>query len=62
MKLPSYVQDRQRTIALRGEIVASLSALPEVETIDLLVEGLEPNYRDDSLQAVHTARNYWFVS
>jgi hypothetical protein len=44
------------------EIVASLSALPEVETVDLLVEGLEPNYRDDSLQAVHTARNYWFVS
>lgn len=34
----------------------------EVETVDLLVEGLEPNYRDDSLQAVHTARNYWFVS
>ena len=24
------------------EIVASLSALPEVETVDLLVEGLEP--------------------
>ena len=44
------------------EIVASLSALPEVETVDLLVEGLEPNYRDGSLQAVHTARNYWFVS
>ena len=51
----------QERMAVR-EIVASLSALPEVETIDLLVEGLEPNYRDDSLQAVHTARNYWFVS
>ena len=51
----------QERMAVR-EIVASLSALPEVETIDLLVEGLEPNYRDDSLQTVHTARNYWFVS
>ena len=51
----------QERMAVR-EIVASLSALPEVETVDLLVEGLEPNYRDDSLQAVHTARNYWFVS
>ena len=51
----------QEGMAVR-EIVASLSALPEVETVDLLVEGLEPNYRDDSLQAVHTARNYWFVS
>lgn len=44
----------QERMAVR-EIVATLSALPEVETVDLLVEGLEPNYRDDSLQAVHTA-------
>lgn len=44
------------------EIVASLSTLRRSRPVDLLVEGLEPNYRDDSLQAVHTARNYWFVS
>ena len=50
----------QERMAVR-EIVASLSALPEVETVDLLVEGLEPNYRDDSCRP-HTARNYWFVS
>ncbi len=40
-------------------IVATLCALPTVDTVEILVEGLAPEYRDRSLQEIHRMDKDW---
>lgn len=50
----------QERLAVRS-IVATLGQLPEINTVEILVEGLEPVYRIASLSAVRMSRSDWFV-
>lgn len=51
---------RQERLALRC-LVATLSTLPEVETVELLIEGIAPVFQSAELQYVHTTDASWFA-
>ena len=42
-------------------VVATMCALPEVQSVEILVEGLEPSYRDGSLALVHRTETAWLA-
>ncbi len=52
--------ERQERLALHC-LVATLCTLPEVETVELLVEGLAPAFQTPELQYIHTPDASWFA-
>lgn len=50
----------QETLAVRA-VVATLCTLPAIDNVELLVEGIEPGYRDASLSGVHSPQARWFA-
>lgn len=51
---------QEEAYAVRA-VIATMCALPEVQTVELLVEGLEPSYRDSSLASLHRAEQEWLA-
>lgn len=51
---------QEETMAVRS-IVATLSQLPEVRSVEILVEGIAPNYRDDALLLCQKPETQWFA-
>lgn len=47
-------------LAVRS-VVATLVELEQISAVEILVEGLEPDYRDEALRQVRTPRNEWFA-
>ena len=47
-------------LAVRS-IVATLCALPEIDTVELLVEGITPDYQNSGLRLVHQSDPNWFA-
>ncbi len=52
--------ERQERLALRC-LIATLCALPEVERVELLIEGISPAFQATELQYVHTTEANWFA-
>lgn len=50
----------QEQLAVRS-IIATLSALEEIDTVELLVEGIEPVFRNEELNSTHTPSPSWFA-
>ena len=50
---------RSQELAVRS-IVATLSSLPHVKAVEILVEGNRPQYYDDALGDVRTGEESWF--
>lgn len=50
----------QERLAVRS-IIATLSALREVDTVELLVEGIEPVFRNVDLKSTHVPAASWFA-
>ena len=51
---------QEEAYAVRS-VVATMCALPEVQSVEILVEGLEPSYRDGSLALVHRTEAAWLA-
>ena len=51
---------QQEACAVRS-VVATMCALPEIQSVEILVEGLEPSYRDSSLALVHQVEEDWLA-
>ena len=51
---------QQEAYAVRS-VVATMCALPEIQSVEILVEGLEPSYRDSSLALVHQVEEDWLA-
>ena len=54
----AFLSGESEEIAVKS-IVATLCALPTVESVEILVEGLTPEYRDRSLQEIHYMDKDW---
>lgn len=52
--------ERAQQLAVRS-IVATLCSLPEIDTVDLLVEGITPESQSRDLRSVHRPGSEWFV-
>jgi spore germination protein GerM len=52
--------ERQEKLALRC-LIATLCAHAEVETVELLIEGIAPDFRDEDLQKIHAPSPNWFA-
>lgn len=50
----------EEQLAVRS-VVATLCALPGIDSVELLVEGIEPSYRDAALLNVHSPQARWFA-
>ena len=48
------------TLAVRS-IVATMCGLPEINTVEILVEGIEPTFRDETLRTIHRTAAHWFA-
>lgn len=48
------------TLAVRS-IVATMTALPEIKSVEILVEGIEPTYFQPYLSSVRTPAAFWFA-
>ena len=52
--------ESEEIIAVRS-IVATMCALPGIRSVEILVEGREPIYRDSTLSDVHQPDQSWFT-
>lgn len=50
----------EETLAVRS-IVATMCGLPEINTVEILVEGIEPTFRDETLRTIHRTAAHWFA-
>lgn len=50
----------EETLAVRS-IVATMCTLPEISTVEILVEGIEPTFRDEALRTVHRTAKRWIA-
>lgn len=50
----------EETLAVRS-IVATMCGLAEVNTVEILVEGIEPTFRDESLRTIHRTAERWIA-
>lgn len=51
---------RQERLALRC-LIATLCRLPEVDRVELLIEGIAPTFQTAELQYVHSTESNWFA-
>lgn len=58
--LAGCTNEEEETLAVRS-IVATLSSLSGIQSVDILVEGLEPAFRNSALSGVHHADQSWFT-
>lgn len=58
--LDSCTSEIEETLAVRS-VVASMCALSGIRAVDILVEGLEPSFRNSVLSGVHQADQHWFT-
>lgn len=58
--LAGCTNEAEEALAVRS-VVASMCALPKIQSVDIMVEGLEPAYRDNALSFVHQADQSWFT-
>lgn len=42
-------------------VIATLCSLGDIDSVELLVEGIEPSYRDETLSRVHRPDENWFA-
>ena len=52
---------REETLAVRS-VIATVCQLPDVVSVEILVEGIEPAYRESSLDWLRMPANAWFVN
>lgn len=57
--LDGCANEREEMLAVRS-IIATISTLPSVNSVEILVEGIVPAYRSATLQYVRTPVNSWF--
>lgn len=50
----------EETLAVRS-IVATMCALPEINSVEILVEGIEPAFRDETLRTIRRPEPRWFA-
>ena len=50
----------EETLAVRS-IVATMCGLSEINTVEILVEGIEPTFRDEALRTIHRPAERWFA-
>ena len=50
----------EETLAARS-IIATMCTLPEVSSVEILVEGIEPDFRDEALRALHRTDSKWIA-
>ena len=50
----------EETLAARS-IIATMCTLPEVSSVEILVEGIEPAFRDEALRALHRTDSKWIA-
>lgn len=58
--LDGCANEAEELLAVRS-VVATLCALPKIDSVEILVEGIEPNYRDITLLYIHTPQARWFA-
>ena len=54
------LSDRQEMLAVRS-VIATLTALDEIDSVELLVEGIEPVFRNAALNQVRQSLPSWFA-
>ena len=54
-------KDAQEEAYAVRSVIATMCALPEVQSVEILVEGLEPSYRDSSLALAHRVEEAWLA-
>lgn len=52
--------EKEERLAMRS-IIATLCALDEIESVEILVEGLEPAYRNAALKSIRRPGETWFA-
>ncbi len=52
--------EKEERLAMRS-IIATLCALDEIESVEILVEGLEPPYRNAALKSIRRSGESWFA-
>lgn len=50
----------EETLAVRS-IVATMCSLAEINAVEILVEGIEPTFRDETLGAIHRPAEHWIA-
>ena len=50
----------EETLAVRS-IVATMCGLPEISSVEILVEGIEPTFRDETLRMIHRTAERWIA-
>ena len=58
--LEGCADERQERLALRC-LIATVCALPEAESVTLLIEGISPVFQTTELQYIHSADPGWFA-
>lgn len=58
--LDGCLSDRQEMLAVRS-VIATLTALDEIDSVELLVEGIEPVFRNAALNQVRQSLPSWFA-
>ena len=51
----------EETMAVRS-VVATMCTLPEVNSVEILVEGIEPAFRDETLRVLHRTDSKWIAN
>ena len=51
---------QEEAYAVRS-VIATMCALPEIDSVEILVEGLEPSYCDGSLALAHRIEAAWLA-
>ena len=59
--LNGCANDLEETLAVRS-VIATLCALDGISAVEILVEGIEPNYRDNALSRSRQPQENWFVN
>lgn len=54
-------KDAQEEAYAVRSVIATMCALPEINSVEILVEGLEPSYRDGSLALAHRIEAAWLA-
>lgn len=50
----------EETLAVRS-IIATMCGLSEISTVEILVEGIEPDFRDETLRMIHRTAERWIA-
>lgn len=58
--LDGCTNEAEERLAVRS-VIATMTALPGIQSVEILVEGLEPVYRDTALSATRQADRSWFT-